>query len=475
MSSSGQVTPRTFEIRTLGCKANLVDAQLIESDLRRQGWVPAQEGVSADLCVINSCTVTDEADKQSLKTAERLARENPQAQVVMTGCGAEVNPGRWLESGAIHAVVGNQDKRRLVDFVSAKPVRGEILGGVQSYAELRSRHPMDREWALPSVIAALPDQSHDRTRAFLKIQEGCNAFCTYCIIPYGRGPSRSLDPQSVVENVRILEQRGIREVVITGTNIGDYGTERAPVGDEAWSYREALPQLMEALLAATTQIRFRLSSLDPVEISPRLLALMQANSRLCPHFHISLQSPLTKTLRRMKRKYGTEEAQAALEAIAALPTATTPFVGMDVITGFPGETEEDFAESTRLLKSWPWSRLHVFPYSERSGTPATRLDGKMDRSRRVERARAWMQLSTERLQEFVMRSLARSGDQVSGVILEAKRGDGAFQGYSPDYLRLEFARSPESWKQNDLVAGRVLKLRVDRPTGDVVLEAEPLC
>ncbi len=469
----------SYSLKTLGCKANFHDTQVLEAELRKRGWVAAADGdeSSADLCVVNSCTVTDEADRQSRKAAGRLSRDNPGAKVVFTGCGAEVDPQGLLGVRGVDYVVGNRDKSRLVDLVlgalGERPVPGQpaqaeaprVLGVAENYAQMVSRHPMDREWpAVESVFHPLEKpaegaaQTH-RTRAFLKIQDGCNSFCTYCIIPYGRGPSRSLGIAEVVEQVREQVEAGVREVVITGINIGDYGVD--------WNGgKPALVELFEAILAETRLERLRVSSLDPVEIEDGLLSLMRREPRFCPHFHVSLQSPHAKVLRLMKRKYSAPDVEACLEKIARLPApAGGAFVGMDVITGFPGEGDEEFEWTREQLARLPWSRLHVFPYSEREGTPATRLPGTVAPEVRAQRARVLRELSLARLQSIHRAALEHcreTGQVLEDVLMESPvRGpDGSMDwvaGYTRNYLRVLVRAEGDA----AALANRTLRVRPD--------------
>jgi threonylcarbamoyladenosine tRNA methylthiotransferase MtaB len=365
-----------------------------------------------------------------------------------------VDPERIAAGAGIHYVVGNLEKSRLVDLVLKKaqepvPARAEILGETQGYAEMTSRHPMDREW--PAEWESEASLSSSNTRGFLKIQEGCNAFCTYCIIPYGRGPSRSLEPERVLKGVREACLRGVREIVLTGTNLGDYGTDLGTTFEE----------LVRRILGETTLARLRLSSLDPSEITPGILALMEREPRLCPHFHVSLQSPIDRVLKRMKRKYTQAQARACLEAIAAIPRA--PFVGMDLIAGFPGETAADFEGTLAFLERTPWSRLHVFPYSERAGTPATRLDGEIPESERARRARALMKLSLNRLGDYYRsKKEALVGGVLSDVLLE-KGGDWV-GGFSPDYVRVRIPH--QAGLRNQLVSVRLGGLSISSTSGD---------
>jgi threonylcarbamoyladenosine tRNA methylthiotransferase MtaB len=503
----------TYVVRTLGCKANLYDSQLIEAELQSRGWKPFTQSATESapsLCIVNSCTVTDEADRQSRKLASRLSRENPEARVVVTGCGAEVDPERLASSKGIDYVVGNQDKPRMVDLILDRIKRprglaqGEVLGGALEYGELLSRHPMDREWPLPQGAFGLPPiqlEGHSgTTRAFVKIQEGCNSFCTYCIIPYGRGPSRSLHPREVVAHARELVAGGVREIVITGTNIGDYGID--------WGMEpgEALPELFERILNETGLERLRVGSLDPVEITDGLLLLMERDPRFCPHFHVSLQAAHPRILRLMKRKYGVEQARDRLSRIAAMPAPLGgAFVGMDVITGFPGETEEEFEAGFEELSKLPWSRLHVFPYSERAGTPATRLPGSVRPEVRVARTRRLGELSMARVEALAQRVLIgslESGVPLPGVLLEKPmsrvsdlvldaalkarllaRGEGALwaNGYTANYLRVLMpvavggnSKRRPNVNRNEIVSVRPVAVAVDRAQGEAVLIAAPV-
>lgn len=488
--------PSRYVLKTLGCKANLYDSQLMEQALQARGWVPAEAGGEdeAALWIVNSCTVTDEADRQSRKTATKGARTAPGAKIVYTGCGAEVEPEKIAATPGVSYVIGNQDKNRLVDLVLREIERegeggaetknataGRLLGGVSSYAEILSRHPMDREWASPESSFHLPPVQlpgeSGRKRGFLKIQEGCDSFCTYCIIPYGRGPSRSLSIPALVDQVRALVADGTNEIVITGTNIGDYGSD--------WNGgKPALEKLVSAILEETTLSRLRISSLDPVEIGEALRTLMRGNPRLLPHFHVSLQSPHAKILRLMKRKYDAVEVERCLEAIAELPAPKGgAFVGMDVITGFPGESDEDFEWGYAQLERLPWSRLHVFPYSEREGTPATRLKGAVPMHVRLARAQRLRALSLERLKTLHQEVLADSQAHrrpLDRVLFESPtKGPGAglyVGGYSSNYLRalLPVASLAEAHAlRNRVFDVRPTSVVVDSAAGDCAFLVAP--
>ncbi len=400
-----------FWIQSLGCKANFTDGQQIESGLRRSGYVAAASAEDADLIVVNSCTVTNEADKQSQKAVTQASRANPNAKIVYTGCGAEVSPENALKIPGVSFVVGNQNKAELAGLVlGPKPLVPLILGTVQNYDELTSRHPMDREWLEPeldsnTILDLTRGEGTFRTRAFLRIQEGCDHFCTYCVIPYGRGPSRAVEHEKILKTARELITSGVQEIILTGTNIGD---------------TPGIEDVIEKLLVDVRVPRLRVSSLDPVEISPRITDLMAQHESFCPHFHVSLQSVHPKILKLMKRKYSWPEVEECLNRIASIQRQPV-FVGMDYITGFPGEDEEIYQWSLNALRALPWTRLHVFPYSEREGTPATRLLGSVPMHIRKERAKELNALSLQRMTELFQGRRQKAGALV-GVAAEARVG-----------------------------------------------------
>jgi threonylcarbamoyladenosine tRNA methylthiotransferase MtaB len=481
------VETKRYSVKTLGCKANLYDSQLIETELQRRGWVPAEAGESADLCIVNSCTVTDEADRQSRRMAEKAAID-PGTRVLMTGCGAEVAPEKLASAKGIAYVVGNQDKSRLVELALAaletdRPAQASVLGSVTPYSELLSRHPIDREWAAPESEFLLPAPrmrgESGRMRGFLKIQEGCDSFCTYCIIPYGRGPSRSPSIDFLVERVRELHAQGAREVILTGTNLGDYGVDWS--GGAGSKGSPQLVRLVSEILERTDVERIRLGSLDPVEIEPGLRKLVATEPRVCAHFHVSLQSPHSRVLRLMKRKYAWEQVEECLHAIAELPSPPGGvFVGMDVIAGFPGEGTEEFELGVERLRGLPWTRLHVFPYSEREGTPATRLPASVYPHERARRAKVLRELSLERMKAVhheLVEGSRRHGRGLDRVLVEGPvKGPDPSRlfvgGYSSNYFRAILPVASESEAaalRNRVVSAAPESLLVDSSQGDVGL------
>lgn len=463
-----------FMVKTLGCKANYSDGQLLEVGLMKQGFIPTHHLEEADYIVVNSCTVTNEADLQSQRMVREAAKKNPKAKIIYTGCAAEVNPEQALKIPGMSAVIGNQNKDHaatlIADYFSVNSDPA-ILGGVSSYSELISRHPTEREWAMPEsamdeVLKLNPDNSTYRTRVFIKIQEGCNSFCTYCIIPYGRGPARSLSIETILENIRELVANGIQEVILTGTNIGDFGMDWATVDGKPIS---KIDDLIEGILTKTNLKRLRVSSLDPTEISERMIQLMETHENFCPHFHLSLQNIQSKVLKLMKRKYSEVEAFAIMNRFAQMKRK--PFVGVDYIVGFPGESDDDFKESMQKMSGLYWSRLHVFPYSERTGTPATKLPNSVPLHVRKARAKEMQTMSLNRLVSIYQNSEVR-GSLLKNVLLESrvKGPDGTqnwISGYAPNYQRVILPMSTDVNFHNTILDLSVSQWVMDRASGEV--------
>ncbi|MGE4133081.1 MAG: tRNA (N(6)-L-threonylcarbamoyladenosine(37)-C(2))-methylthiotransferase MtaB [Bdellovibrionales bacterium] len=363
--------PIRFRTHTFGCKVNTYDTGLLEGRLQTQGFTVAEK--EPQVHILNTCAVTREATREAARLARRLKIQNPLSLVVLTGCAAQVDTEELATVKGVDLVVANSHKSELGDLIR-RYYSGELRERIHK-SNIFKKEDLEEGGGLES--------SH--TRSFLKIQDGCNSFCTFCVIPFARGKSRSLSIQNLVRRVRELESKGVKEAVLTGVHIADYQDED-----------KGLEDLVEALLAKTSMARFRLTSLEPLEVSPRLLDLYQ-DPRLCPHFHMSIQAASTKVLREMKRKYTARDVQESLVNIAERVPGV--FLGLDVIAGFPGESDEEFLETLEVLKASPWTRLHVFPYSRRPGTIAGRRDDEVPPSSISLRARLLRELSDQRFAE----------------------------------------------------------------------------
>jgi threonylcarbamoyladenosine tRNA methylthiotransferase MtaB len=389
---------------TFGCKVNTYDTGLIEKNLLASG-VTLQEGLNQKIHILNSCAVTQEATKEAVKLVKRLRREDPQALVVVTGCAAQVDT-KSFEGERPDLLVANSHKSQLPELLN-KLITNQ-LG-----SDLESRFFRSNIFKKEDLEMGGGKES-EHTRSFLKIQDGCNSFCSFCIIPYARGKSRSISITDLCNRVIELYEEGFREVVLTGVHIGDFEDQTRGLDD-----------LVEALLVRTPMPRFRLSSLEPIEISDRLLELYQ-DDRMCPHFHMSIQSANTDVLSDMKRKYGQQEVISMLTKIRdRLPNS---FVGMDVIAGFPTESFEKFEDTYLCLADLPWSRLHVFPYSERPGTRAAELMQPVAYSERKNRASRLRDLSADRYRSWGQRQV---GQMQKALLLKKPtlRSDGLTREY----------------------------------------------
>ena len=410
-------SPVSFEVKTFGCKVNTYDTGLMQKRLLEANtgvqFQTEKNSSERQVFIINSCAVTQEATKEALREARSLRTKNPQSLIVMAGCAAQVDGALLDEVKDFDVVIANSHKAELPEII-ASHLKGE--GPQKVY-----RSNIFRKDDLG--VGGGFELQH--TRSFLKIQDGCNSFCTFCVIPYARGKSRSLEVNELVQSIQRLTDEGVHEVVLTGVHIGDYEGANG----------ETLEDLITAVLDQTTVPRIRLGSLEPIELTDRLMSLY-ANPRLCAHFHMSIQSAHTRVLKDMKRKYTSTDVEVALQKIKAqLPDA---FVGMDVITGFPGESDEDFQETYDRLSALPWTRIHVFPYSERSGTRAPLLESSVPMEKRRERAQRLRELSRER---YSVSALEQVGAVRSALLLKDKFG---VQGLTREYWPINLKNTLES-------------------------------
>jgi len=395
-----------FAIATLGCKVNQYDSALIESRLGSLGMVRGDFNQPADVYVVNTCTVTDRADAESLKLARRARRLNPGARVIMTGCLAQANPQLLAKAHEVDAVVG---LGRPADLERA------ALGAISERVMVTNLRKERAEIELGAVAL----EGH--TRAFLKLQEGCDQFCTYCIVPFSRGQSRSVEPRRVIEAIDGLDQRGFKEVILTGVHLGSYGSDLDPP--------IALEDLLVMLAERSPVQRIRLSSIDPEELNGRIVATVARSGKFCPHFHLPLQAGEDSILARMRRRYTADDFRKRVEAIIeALPLAA---IGTDVIAGFPGESDENFEQSFNLIESLPLAYLHVFPYSVRAGTTAAKMTGRVDGTVIKRRAAMLRELGEIKRRRFAESMIGRKLE----VLLE-QRTAGRLEGYSRNYVRV---------------------------------------
>lgn len=396
---------------TLGCKVNQYDTATIETAVRREGASVVPFGPGADVYVLNTCTVTDRADAESRRLARRARRWNERARVVVTGCFAQTQPGRAAGVPEVDHVIG---VGRLRDVLRA--IRGEL--------DPESERVVVEDLRRASSVETLGAEIFGtQTRAFLKVQEGCDLFCTFCIVPFSRGKSRSVPPRQVLDEMERLAAQGYKEVVLTGIHLGSWGHDLDPP--------RTLADLVEAIAERSPVPRVRLSSIDPPEITPRLLALLKAGDPLCPHLHIPVQSGSTSVLRRMRRKYDAAFVRDILLRVAdEVPDIC---IGTDVIAGFPGETEDEFEEGVALLHDLPFAYFHVFPYSRRAGTTAAKLPGQVPSRVIHQRAAELRRLGTRKRRAYLDRFVGR---HVRVLVENTRDASGNLTGYARHYARV---------------------------------------
>lgn len=396
-------------ITTLGCKINQYDSAVIQNRLEAQhSFVPFDE--AADCYIINTCTVTDRADWEARQLVRRAKRLNPDSKILVTGCYAQVSSQEVAQVADVDYVVGLNRLDDLLRFVEA-PVKGP--GAEIAVSDVKRERGV-------AVLGTRVLPGH--TRAFLKIQEGCNYSCAYCIIPTARGLSRSVAPRQVLDQVRVLADAGYREIVLTGIHLGGYGQDLTP--------RIDLAALLEMIVRSGLISRLRLSSLDPREVPDRLLDLMRSEATICPHLHICAQAGDDAVLKDMRRNYDTAYYRDLMLRVRdRLPEAA---LGSDIIVGFPGESDAAFEESWEFFAQLPLTYFHVFPYSKRRGTAATMLPDPVPTSVIKTRARRLRALGAQKKEEFCRSFL---GAKVS-VLVEEKvaKQTGARRGFSRNYL-----------------------------------------
>jgi threonylcarbamoyladenosine tRNA methylthiotransferase MtaB len=400
----------TISVATLGCKVNQFESEALMDALEQRGYalIPFEEG--AEITVINTCTVTHRADFQSRQMVRRAFRSNPNSLIIVTGCHPQVEPDAFLKMQGVAYLLGNREKNRIPDLLPLMQ-KGEVpkvqVGDIQE-----EKH-----------FSEIPLHSfHRHTRAFLKIQDGCNADCSYCIVPHARGRSRSLEPEKVIENVRLLREKGFKEVVLTGIHLGAYGLDlHSPF---------SLEKLFQELEKEETPDRIRLSSIEPGDFSPELISTLSQSNKICPHLHIAIQSGDDEILKKMNRGYDRSFLSDLIQELhLRIPKLS---IGADVIVGFPGETEEKFRNTYGLVESLPFSYLHVFPFSRRKGTPAFQFPKRVDEKEIKKRAETMRELGKQKRQDFYRLFL---NQELSVLVEDRKEKEtGRWKGLSRNYI-----------------------------------------
>lgn len=397
---------------TLGCKVNQADTASMENLFLRSGHQLVSFDGEADVYIINTCVVTNTGQRKSRQTIHRAIRKNPNALIVVTGCYPQTAAEEVKTIAGVDMIIGNQDRAQIVQLVE------ERLAHRQTDT-LDAVHKLTASTAFEEMAAG---DITDKTRAFLKIQEGCNQFCTYCIIPYARGPLRSRSLESIRTETQRLISAGFKEIVLIGIHLGCYGKEN-PDGP-------TLYDAVKTVLDVPGVQRLRLGSLESVEVEPRLLTLMQEDARFCRHLHLPLQSGCDKILQSMHRPYSTAKFKSLLADIrAAVPDIA---ITTDVIVGFPGETEADFETTCKFAESCGFSKMHIFPFSARKGTPAEKFAGTVTEAVKKERADILGRIDETMHKTFLQAMVGQTAE----ILFEQPAGEDYFEGLTGNYQRV---------------------------------------
>ena len=395
---------------TLGCKVNQYETEAMLELFEKEGYEKAETEDYADVYVINTCTVTHMSDRKSRQYIRRMKKKNPDAIIAVVGCYSQVSPEEILSIDEVNLVMGTNDRKKIVEEVkkidaSRKVSTVDDIMKVKAFEEIEI------------------NKTNGKTRAFLKIQDGCDRYCSYCIIPYARGRVRSRDLESIVKEVENLASNGYKEVVLTGIHVASYGKD---IKDSDIKLLDVIKQINDIEGIE----RIRLSSVEPILFTDEFVEAVSTMDKVCPHYHLSLQSGCDETLKRMKRRYTTEEYKTIVDRLrAAIPNVS---ITTDVIVGFPGETNEEFDKTYEFLKDIELTHMHIFKYSPRKGTPAATMENQVDPSTKHERSEKLLQLNEENFKKFGQKML----DKEFNVLFEQKVGDNKFEGLTENYVKV---------------------------------------
>ncbi len=393
---------KKFLIHTMGCKSNQFESSVIKENLENNGFQEVKRLEDADLYILNSCTVTHKSDNEALYLLRSAKHKNPKVTTVVTGCMAQIEKEHLLENDFIDFVVGNDEKLEMFNFLESG--KSCDVSDIMSLSEFHKAHLVDTT----------------KTRASLKIQDGCDNRCSYCIIPFARGRSRSADKDFIISQIKDFEYKGFKEIVFTGIHIGLWGKE----------FGKTFLDLLKAVEEETNIPRYRLGSLYPNELPDEMLEFLSKSEKFCPHFHLSLQSACNKTLKAMNRHYSVEFYLEQIDKINEM--FNLPFIGSDIIAGFAGETEEDFDITRANLEKSGLSQIHTFPYSRRRETVGAEAEGQLSDEIKIHRADIIKEISRRKYENFVQKNIGT----VQEVLIE-KRPDkhsGLLKGVTKNYL-----------------------------------------
>ncbi|MEH7303916.1 tRNA (N(6)-L-threonylcarbamoyladenosine(37)-C(2))-methylthiotransferase MtaB [Neobacillus drentensis] len=422
----------TVAFHTLGCKVNHYETEAIWQLFKQEGYERVDFESISDVYIINTCTVTNTGDKKSRQVIRRAVRKNPDAVICVTGCYAQTSPAEIMAIPGVDIVVGTQDRIKMLEYIEQYKLERQPINGVGNIMKSRVYEELD----VPSFT--------DRTRASLKIQEGCNNFCTFCIIPWARGLMRSRDPKEVIRQAQQLVDAGYQEIVLTGIHTGGYGEDMKDYN---------LAQLLRDLESVKGLKRLRISSIEASQITDEVIEVIKHSTIVVRHLHIPLQSGSNSVLKRMRRKYTMEFFGERLDRLKEVLPGLA--VTSDVIVGFPGETEEEFMETYNFINEHKFSELHVFPYSKRTGTPAARMEDQVDEEIKNERVHRLISLSDQLAKEYASQFEGEVLEVIPEEVSKEEANSGYLIGYTDNYMKVIFS-APE-----DMI-GKIVKVKINQ-------------
>ena len=423
----------------LGCKVNQVESEAIAEAFAEKGYSVVDINDKADVYVINTCTVTNFGDKKSRQIIRRVKRQNPEAVVVVTGCYSQTAPEDVKKIDGVNIIIGTKGRNKVVEEVEKYRFENGIVDYVDSVKFEKVFEPI-------SINKLM-----NRCRVYIKIQDGCNQFCSYCIIPYARGPVRSRAEESVIEEVTILGKNGFKEIVLTGIHVASYGKDLANTD---------LLKLIKKLQLIEGIEQIRLSSVEPNIITEAFMAEISVMEKMCHHFHLSLQSGCDTTLRAMRRKYDTEKYMKAVETIRKYWNDAA--ISTDIIVGFPQESDEDFKECCDFAKSIKFAKIHVFPYSPKKGTDAEKMEGQISSETKSKRSEALSKIGNDDAKEFMKRYI---GEELN-VLFEHEAGNNVYEGHTSNYINV-LAKSDKDIR-NKILKVKLVGIDRDHALGEIV-------
>jgi threonylcarbamoyladenosine tRNA methylthiotransferase MtaB len=436
------MSQKTFKVITLGCKVNQYESASLEQKLKETGWSGAGKDDKAGLVVINTCIVTQRASYQSRQAIRKAIRENPGCIAAAIGCYGQVFPDELSEIEGVDIIAGNAGKLNLPQILGDHPQKcGQCV--------------VSNDFSKNREFIHIPNRGpSNRTRASLKIQDGCDSFCSYCIVPFARGPVRSLDPLKVIESLHELSSAGYHEVVLTGVHLSKYGTDLGK--------GNTLKDILKKIDNERLPLRIRLSSLEPNEIDKELMEMIVSCSWLCRHLHIPLQSGDDTILKRMNRRYTSKNfAELVNMAHKKAPLAA---IGLDVIAGFPGEDDKAFYNTAQIISDLPVSYLHVFPFSPRKGTPAARFSGQVNQKIVKDRAAVLREIGAKKREVFHNSCIGKEFEVI--VTGPAQGAKGMVEGISDNYLNIIIPS--HGFNKNSLVPVRIIEISEGNVTGEII-------